>query len=113
MIMCCFLITLPTLSSLALSAVGATWVTEEMEDSLEVEWENPTTEPDYFKLRFSSLLGQEKEVVVPKSSNPKSRYIIRGKWLGTAQTGQGQGEMGKDRQKNRPMLDAPSPPEEP
>ncbi|XP_074858921.1 tenascin-N [Carettochelys insculpta] len=62
----------------ALSTVSAAWVTEEMEDSLEVEWENPTTEPDYFKLRVSSLLGQEKEVVVPKSHDPKSRYIISG-----------------------------------
>ncbi|XP_038270282.1 tenascin-N [Dermochelys coriacea] len=67
----------------ALSAVSAAWVTEEMEDSLEVEWENPPTEPDYFKLRFSSLQGQEKEVVVPKSSEPKSRYIISGLKPGT------------------------------
>uniref|UniRef100_A0A8C8RAQ2 Tenascin N n=1 Tax=Pelusios castaneus TaxID=367368 RepID=A0A8C8RAQ2_9SAUR len=66
-----------------MSAVGATWVTEEMEDSLEVEWENPPTEPDYFKLRFSSLLEQEKEVIVPKSSDPKSRYIIHGLKPGT------------------------------
>ncbi|CAM4591199.1 unnamed protein product [Lepidochelys olivacea] len=67
----------------ALSAVSAAWVTEEMEDSLEVEWENPPTEPDYFKLRFSSPQGQEKEVVVPKSSEPKSRYIISGLKPGT------------------------------
>uniref|UniRef100_A0A674J2K7 Tenascin-N-like n=1 Tax=Terrapene triunguis TaxID=2587831 RepID=A0A674J2K7_9SAUR len=67
----------------ALSAVSAAWVTEEMEDSLEVEWENPPTEPDYFKLRFSSPQGQEKEVVVPKSSDPKSRYIISGLKPGT------------------------------
>uniref|UniRef100_A0A8C8RAJ9 Tenascin N n=1 Tax=Pelusios castaneus TaxID=367368 RepID=A0A8C8RAJ9_9SAUR len=70
-------------ASTAMSAVGATWVTEEMEDSLEVEWENPPTEPDYFKLRFSSLLEQEKEVIVPKSSDPKSRYIIHGLKPGT------------------------------
>nr|XP_005304324.2 tenascin-N [Chrysemys picta bellii] len=67
----------------ALSAISAAWVTEEMEDSLEVEWENPPTEPDYFKLRFSSPQGQEKEVVVPKSSDPKSRYIISGLKPGT------------------------------
>ncbi|KAM9128968.1 tenascin-N [Pangshura tecta] len=67
----------------ALSAVSAAWVTEEMEDSLEVEWENPPTEPDYFKLRFSSPQGQEKEVAVPKSSDPKSRYIISGLKPGT------------------------------
>uniref|UniRef100_K7G3X6 Tenascin N n=1 Tax=Pelodiscus sinensis TaxID=13735 RepID=K7G3X6_PELSI len=67
----------------ALSAVSAAWVTEEMEDSLEVEWENPPTEPDYFKLRYSSLRGQEKEVVVPNSNDPKSRYIISGLKPGT------------------------------
>uniref|UniRef100_A0A8C0GZR1 Tenascin N n=1 Tax=Chelonoidis abingdonii TaxID=106734 RepID=A0A8C0GZR1_CHEAB len=67
----------------ALSAVSAAWVTEEMEDSLEVEWENPPTEPDYFKLRFSSPQGQENEVVVPKSSDLKRRYIISGLKPGT------------------------------
>uniref|UniRef100_A0A8C3SB39 Tenascin N n=1 Tax=Chelydra serpentina TaxID=8475 RepID=A0A8C3SB39_CHESE len=67
----------------ALSAVSAAWVTEEMEDSLEVEWENPPTEPDYFKLRFSSPQGQEKEVMVPTSSDLKSRYIISGLKPGT------------------------------
>ncbi|XP_050819038.1 tenascin-N [Gopherus flavomarginatus] len=67
----------------ALSAVSTAWVTEEMENSLEVEWENPPTEPDYFKLRFSSPQGQEKEVAVPKSSDPKSRYIISGLKPGT------------------------------
>ncbi|KAJ6654675.1 hypothetical protein lerEdw1_006697 [Lerista edwardsae] len=67
------------------SAVGAIWVTEKTENSLEVEWENPATVVDYYKLRFSSLLGQgeEKEVVVPRSSDTKSRYLITGLIPGT------------------------------
>ncbi|XP_019357390.1 PREDICTED: tenascin-N isoform X6 [Gavialis gangeticus] len=71
-------------ASTALSVVGAIWVTDETEDSLEVEWENPPGEVDYYKLRFRSLPGQgEEEVMVPKSSEPKSRYIITGLKPGT------------------------------
>uniref|UniRef100_A0A8D0GKS8 Tenascin N n=1 Tax=Sphenodon punctatus TaxID=8508 RepID=A0A8D0GKS8_SPHPU len=69
--------------STAVSAVGAIWVTEETENSLEVEWENPPTEVDYYKLRFGSLLGHEEEVAVPKTRDPKSRYVITGLNPGT------------------------------
>ncbi|KAM6456515.1 tenascin-N [Liasis olivaceus] len=65
------------------SAIGPIWVTEETENSLEVEWENPAAEVDYYKLRFSSLPGEEKEVVVPKSNDAKSRYILTGLKPGT------------------------------
>lgn len=63
------------------SAIGTIWVTEKTDNSLEVEWENPATDVDYYKLRYSSLAGQasEKEVVIPRSSDPKSRYLITGK----------------------------------
>ncbi|XP_062990097.1 tenascin-N [Elgaria multicarinata webbii] len=70
-------------ASTAVSAIGAVWVTEETENSLEVEWENPPTDVDYYKLRFSSLLGEEKELLVPKSSDAKSRYVITGLKPGT------------------------------
>ncbi|XP_042321943.1 tenascin-N [Sceloporus undulatus] len=70
-------------ASTAVSAVGVIWVTDETENSLEVEWENPATEVDYYKLRVSSLLGEEKEVVVPKSNDAKSRYVITGLKPGT------------------------------
>uniref|UniRef100_A0A8V0Y858 Tenascin N n=1 Tax=Gallus gallus TaxID=9031 RepID=A0A8V0Y858_CHICK len=57
----------------------AIWVTEEMEYSLEVEWENPPTNVDYYKLKFRSLVDvDEKQVMVPKSSDPKSRHIMTG-----------------------------------
>ncbi|XP_070602797.1 tenascin-N isoform X1 [Erythrolamprus reginae] len=69
--------------STAVSAIGLIWVTEETENSLEVEWENPAAEVDYYKLRFGSLSGEEKEVIVPKSNDVKSRYIITGLKPGT------------------------------
>ncbi|XP_032082697.1 tenascin-N [Thamnophis elegans] len=65
------------------STIGHIWVTDETENSLEVEWENPAAEVDYYKLRFGSLSGEEEEVVVPKSNDVKSRYIITGLKPGT------------------------------
>lgn len=60
--------------------LGTAWVTDETENSLDVEWENPPTEVDYYKLQYGPLTGQEvAEVTVPKSSDPKSRYDITGK----------------------------------
>lgn len=65
---------------------------EEMEHSLEVEWENPPMDVDYYKLKFRSLVEMdEKQVVVPKSSDLKSRHIMTGEYLWLFQIGQGQG----------------------
>ncbi|XP_066227663.1 tenascin-N isoform X5 [Saccopteryx leptura] len=67
-----------------LAVLGTAWVTDETENSLDVEWENPPTEVDYYKLQYGPLTGQEvAEVTVPKSSDPKSRYDITGLWPGT------------------------------
>ncbi|XP_049724485.1 tenascin-N isoform X5 [Elephas maximus indicus] len=72
------------LASTDLAVVGTAWVTDETENSLDVEWENPPTEVDYYKLRYGPLTGQEvAEVTVPKSSDPKSRYDITGLHPGT------------------------------
>ncbi|KFP58743.1 Tenascin-N, partial [Cathartes aura] len=71
-------------ASTVLSALNAIWVTEEMEHSLEVEWENPPTDVDYYKLKFRSLVEMdEKQVMVPKSNDPKSRHIMTGLKPGT------------------------------
>ncbi|XP_075688268.1 tenascin-N [Rhinoderma darwinii] len=61
------------------AALGTLWVTEETEDSLEVEWENPDIRVDYFKLKYAAQPGgAETEVQVSQSNDPKTRYIIRG-----------------------------------
>ncbi|KAM4641602.1 tenascin-N-like [Discoglossus pictus] len=61
------------------SSLGTLWVTEETEDSLEVEWENPPTQVDYFNLKYAPQpQGAVTEVMVPQSKDPKSRYIITG-----------------------------------
>ncbi|VFV43366.1 low quality protein: [Lynx pardinus] len=66
------------------AVLGTAWVTEETESSLDVEWENPPTEVDYYKLQYGPLTGQEvAEVTVPRSSDPKSRYDITGLQPGT------------------------------
>ncbi|XP_009708442.1 PREDICTED: tenascin-N isoform X2 [Cariama cristata] len=71
-------------ASTVLSALNAIWVTEETEHSLEVEWENSPTDVDYYKLKFRSLLEMdEKQVMVPKSNDPKSRHIMTGLKPGT------------------------------
>ncbi|KAM5239186.1 tenascin-N [Ctenodactylus gundi] len=72
------------LATTDLAVLGTAWVTEETETSLDVEWENPPTEVDYYKLRYGPLTGNEvAEVTVPKSSEPKSRYDITGLQPGT------------------------------
>ncbi|XP_063795765.1 tenascin-N-like isoform X2 [Pseudophryne corroboree] len=67
------------------SALGTLWVTEETEDSLEVEWENPANKVDYFKLKYGAQGGgAETDVQVSQGSDPKSRYIITGLQPSTA-----------------------------
>ncbi|XP_030349345.1 tenascin-N isoform X2 [Strigops habroptila] len=71
-------------ASTVLSTLNTIWMTEEMEHSLEVEWENPPTDVDYYKLKFKSLVDMdEKQVMVPKSNDPKSRHIMTGLKPGT------------------------------
>ncbi|KAM4774233.1 LOW QUALITY PROTEIN: tenascin-N-like [Cyanocitta cristata] len=80
-------------ASTVLPAASAIWVTEEMEYSLEVEQENPPT-GDYYKLKFRSLVEmEEKQVMVPKSNDPKSRYILTSEYSWVFQTGQEHGEV--------------------
>lgn len=72
---------LPSLTlALDLAVPGTAWVTDETENSLDVEWENPPTEVDYYRLQYGPLTGHEvAEVTVPKSGDPKSQYDITGK----------------------------------
>ncbi|XP_073072881.1 tenascin-N isoform X2 [Manis javanica] len=72
------------LATTGLAVVGSAWVAEETSSSLDVEWENPAAEVDYYKLQYGPMTGQEvAEVAVPKSRDPKSRYDIRGLKPGT------------------------------
>ncbi|XP_032509822.1 tenascin-N [Phocoena sinus] len=72
------------LATTDLAVLGTAWVTDETENSLHVEWENPPTKVEYYKLQYGPLTGQEvAEVTVPKSSDPKSQYDITGLQPGT------------------------------
>ncbi|XP_057363876.1 tenascin-N isoform X4 [Manis pentadactyla] len=72
------------LATTGLAVVGSAWVAEETASSLDVEWENPAAEVDYYKLQYGPMTGQEvAEVAVPKSRDPKSRYDITGLKPGT------------------------------
>ncbi|XP_008068779.1 tenascin-N isoform X2 [Carlito syrichta] len=72
------------LATTDLAVLGTAWVTDETESSLDVEWENPSTEVDYYKLQYGPMTGHEvTEVIVPRSSDPKSRYDITGLQPGT------------------------------
>nr|XP_033772060.1 tenascin-N isoform X1 [Geotrypetes seraphini]XP_033772061.1 tenascin-N isoform X1 [Geotrypetes seraphini] len=65
-------------ASTDVSSLGKIWLIEETENSLEVEWENPEGEVDYYKLKYLTPSGQVTEVVIPKSRDVKSRYVITG-----------------------------------
>ncbi|XP_020757880.2 tenascin-N [Odocoileus virginianus] len=72
------------LATTDLAVPGTAWVTDETENSLDVEWENPPTEVDFYKLQYGPLAGHEvAEVTVPKSGDPKSHYDITGLQPGT------------------------------
>lgn len=84
----------PLLSFPVLSVLNVIWVMGEMERSLEVEWENPPADVDYYKLKLKSMVDMdEKQVTVPKSNDPKSRRILTGEYLQVFQTRQRQGEV--------------------
>ncbi|CAH2311253.1 tenascin-N [Pelobates cultripes] len=59
------------------ASLGTLWVTEEYEDALEIEWENPSNKVDYFKLMYKARSGgAETAVMVPQSDDAKTRYTI-------------------------------------
>ncbi|XP_028667143.1 tenascin-N isoform X9 [Erpetoichthys calabaricus] len=58
-------------------------VISQTEDSIHVEWKNPPTEVDYFKLTVVMPDGQEKEIRVAKGEGAKTSYIIKNLLPGT------------------------------
>ncbi|MBN3325391.1 TENN protein, partial [Atractosteus spatula] len=65
------------------STVQKIRVVSQTEDSILVEWPNPSSEVDYFKLTFVTPEGQEQEVRVQKSSGAKTSYTITDLFPGT------------------------------
>ncbi|XP_039591333.1 tenascin-N-like isoform X3 [Polypterus senegalus] len=58
-------------------------VISQTEDSIHVEWKNPPTEVDYFKLTVVMPDGQEKEIRVARGEGAKTSYIIKNLLPGT------------------------------
>uniref|UniRef100_W5M354 Tenascin N n=1 Tax=Lepisosteus oculatus TaxID=7918 RepID=W5M354_LEPOC len=65
------------------STVQKIRVVSQTEDSIQVEWPNPSSEVDYFRLTFVTPEGQEQEVRVQKSSGAKTSYTITDLFPGT------------------------------
>ncbi|XP_066548276.1 tenascin-N [Amia ocellicauda] len=66
-----------------LSGIQGIRVVTQTEGSLQVEWQNPAYEVDYFRLTYVNPEGQEEEVTVPQSFEAKTSYTITGLLPGT------------------------------
>lgn len=64
-----------------LSGVEGVRVLGQTEDSIQVDWKNPETEVDYFKLRHASPDGHEKLENVARSQEARTVHTIIGKLL--------------------------------
>ncbi|XP_041127388.1 tenascin-N isoform X2 [Polyodon spathula] len=70
-------------ASTVVSSIDSVNVVSQMEDSIHVEWKNPPTEVDFFKLTVVNPEGQENEIRVQKAKGAKTSYIIRDLQPGT------------------------------
>ncbi|RXM99340.1 Tenascin-N [Acipenser ruthenus] len=64
-------------ASTVVSSIDSVKVVSQMEHSIHVEWKNPPTEVDFFKLTIVNPEGQENEVRVQMAKGAKTSYIIR------------------------------------
>ncbi|XP_033858340.3 tenascin-N-like isoform X2 [Acipenser ruthenus] len=64
-------------ASTVVSSIDSVKVVSQMEHSIHVEWKNPPTEVDFFKLTIVNPEGQENEVRVQMAKGVKTSYIIR------------------------------------
>lgn len=69
-----------------LSGVEGLRVLGQTEDSIQVDWQNPETEVNYFKLRHASPDGQEEMENVAKSQDARTVHTIIGKLLSEEDT---------------------------
>lgn len=63
-----------------LSGVVDVRILGQTEDSIQVDWQNPETEVDYFKLHHTSPDGQEERENVAKSQEARTVHTIIGKF---------------------------------
>ncbi|KAI4898083.1 hypothetical protein NFI96_032366 [Prochilodus magdalenae] len=66
-----------------LSGVEGIRVLGQTEDSIQVDWQNPEAEVDFFKLRYASPNGQEEQENVSKSQEARTVHTIVGLYPGT------------------------------
>lgn len=64
-----------------MAGVEGVHVLGQTEDSIQVDWQNPETEVDYFKLSHASPDGQEELENVSKSQEARTMHTIIGKLL--------------------------------
>ncbi|XP_033883716.3 tenascin-N [Acipenser ruthenus] len=70
-------------ASTVVSSIDSVKVVSQMEYSIHVEWKNPPTEVDFFKLTTVNPEGQENEVRVQMAKGAKTSYIVRDLQPGT------------------------------
>uniref|UniRef100_A0A8C9VBM8 Tenascin N n=1 Tax=Scleropages formosus TaxID=113540 RepID=A0A8C9VBM8_SCLFO len=64
-------------------AVDGIRVLGQTEDTIQVDWQNPAAEVDYFMLTHASPEGEEEELTVPKSQEARTKHTITGLYPGT------------------------------
>uniref|UniRef100_A0A8C9TDA4 Tenascin N n=1 Tax=Scleropages formosus TaxID=113540 RepID=A0A8C9TDA4_SCLFO len=57
-------------------AVDGIRVLGQTEDTIQVDWQNPAAEVDYFMLTHASPEGEEEELTVPKSQEARTKHTI-------------------------------------
>ncbi|KAL4656124.1 tenascin-N, partial [Arapaima gigas] len=67
----------------AVSSVDDIRVLGQTEDTIQIDWQNPAAELDYFKLTHANPEGHEEELTVPKSQEARTKHTIVGLYPGT------------------------------
>lgn len=68
------------------SGVEGVRVLGQTEDSIQLDWQNPETEVDYFKVRYASPDGHEELENVARSQEGRTVHTIIGKLLSEEDT---------------------------
>ncbi|KAM7400665.1 hypothetical protein PAMA_005046 [Pampus argenteus] len=65
------------------SAIGDIRVLDQTEVSIQVDWKNPQTEVDHFRLTHTDPAGQEEEMNIQMSQEARTKHTIVGLYPGT------------------------------